>query len=118
MAVFKDSAEQAWRGCLKRADGNILVALNIPPKDLVIINPLYSSGSIVTTPITSKIIKPTPPVMGEWVYTFSQYRYYCFCVIILYYKYSGFLSIYNIYLVTNFATIHESRWIVDIYSSK
>ena len=38
---------------------------------------------------TSKIIKPTRPVMGEWAYRFSQYKYYCFCVTILYSKHSG-----------------------------
>jgi len=88
MQPFKDSTVQALRGCLKRADGNILVALNIRPGASVIINPLCSSGSIVISPITSKIIKPTSPVMGEWAYQFSQYKYYCFYVIILYNKHS------------------------------
>ena len=72
MAVFKDSAEQAWRGCLKRADGTILVALYMPPGDSVIINPLCSSGFIVTTSVTSKIIKPTSPALGEWVNRFPN----------------------------------------------
>jgi len=42
------------------------------------------------SPITSnKIIKPTSLVMGEWAYKFSQYKYYCFCVSISYYKHSA-----------------------------
>ena len=66
MEVFKDSTVQALRGCLKWGDGIILVALNIQPGASTIINPLCSSGSIVTTPIISKILKHTPPFMGEW----------------------------------------------------
>lgn len=65
MEIFKDSTVQALRGHLKWADGTILMALNICPGASTIINPLYSSGSIVTTPIHSKRIKPTLPVMGE-----------------------------------------------------
>ena len=83
MEVFKDSTVQALRGFLKWGDGIILVALNIQPGASTIINPLCSSGSIVTTPIISKIIKPTQPVMGEWAYRFSQYKYYCFFVYII-----------------------------------
>ena len=58
MEIFKDSTVQALRGSLKWADGTILVALNIYPGASVIINPLCSSGLIVTPPIISKIIKP------------------------------------------------------------
>jgi hypothetical protein len=58
---------------------------------------LCSSGSIVTPPIASKIIKPTQPVMGEWAYRFSQYKYYCFYVI-LYYKHSD-VFIYIIFIL-------------------
>ena len=59
MKIFKDSTVQALRGDLKWGDGTILVALNIHPGASAIINPLCSSGFIVTTPIASKIIKPT-----------------------------------------------------------
>ena len=74
MEIFKDSTVQAFKECLKKADGIILVALNIHPGASDIINPLYSSWSIVITPITSKIKKPTSLVMGEWAYKFSQYN--------------------------------------------
>ena len=76
MKIFKNSTVQALRGYLKWADGTILVALNIHPGASDIINPLCSSGPIVTSPIASasKIIKPTQPVMGEWAYKFSQYK--------------------------------------------
>ena len=74
MEIFKDSTVQALKVCLKNADGIILVALNIQPGASAIINPLCSTGSIVTPPNTSKIIKPTSLVMGEWAYTFSQYN--------------------------------------------
>ena len=66
MEAFTDSTVQALKGCLKWGDGIILVALNIHPGASTIINPLCSCGSIATTSITSKIIKLTPPVMGEW----------------------------------------------------
>jgi hypothetical protein len=56
MKIFKDSTEQALRGYLKWAVGTILVALNIHPGASAIINPLYSSGFIVTPPSTSQII--------------------------------------------------------------
>ena len=82
MEIFKDSTVQALNAFLKNADGVILVALNIHPGASAIINPLCSSGSIVTPPNTSKIIKPTSLVMGEWACMFSQYKYYCFYVII------------------------------------
>jgi len=72
MEIFKDSTVQALRGRLKWGDGTILVALNIHPGASAIINPLYSSGSIVTTPIPSKIIKPTTPVMGVQADRFFQ----------------------------------------------
>ena len=89
MEIFKASTVQALRGRLKWADGTISVALNIPPGASAIINPLYSSDSIVTTPIPSKIIKPTTPVMGEWAYGFSQYKSYCFYVTNLYYRHGN-----------------------------
>ena len=82
MEIFKDSTLQALRVCLKWADGIISVALNIHPGASAIINPLYSSDSIVTPFNTSKIIKPPSLVMGEWPYEFSQYKYYCFYVTI------------------------------------
>ncbi len=82
MKIFKDSTVQALRGPLKWGDGTILVALNIHPGASVIINPLCSSGSIKTTPIISKIIEYTQPVMGEWAFTFSHYKYCCFFIII------------------------------------
>jgi hypothetical protein len=80
MEVFKDSTVQALKGCLKWGDGIILVALNIHPGASTIINPLCSRNSIATTSITSKRIKPTPPVMSEWANRFSQNKYYCFYV--------------------------------------
>jgi hypothetical protein len=43
--------------------------------------------------------------MGEWAYTFSQYKYCCFCVTFYTISTVKFLSIYNIYLVTDFTTI-------------
>jgi hypothetical protein len=98
MEVFKDSTEQALRGRLNRGDGTILVALNICPGASAIINPLCSSGSIVTPPLPSEIIKPTSLVMGEWANKFSQYKYYCFCVYILYYKHSE-IFIYKIFIL-------------------
>ena len=82
MEIFKDSTVQALRLFLKKADGITLVALNIHPGASDIKNPLCSSGCIVITPFKTKIKKPTSLAMGEWAYTFSQYRYYCFCVII------------------------------------
>ena len=72
MEVFNDSTLQALNVCLKRAVDTISVALYIHPGASVILNPLYSSGSIVTTPIPSKIIKPTIPVMGEQADRFFQ----------------------------------------------
>ena len=82
MEIFKESTVQAMKVCLKNADGIILVALNIQPGASAIINPLCSSGTIVTPPNTSKIIKPTSLVMGEWAYKFPQSQYYCFYVTI------------------------------------
>ena len=98
MEIFKDSTVQALRVCLKKADGIILVALNIQPGASAIINPLCSSCFIVITPITSKIKKPTSLVMGEWAYTFSQYKYYCFYVSFKYYKHS-YVFIYIIFIL-------------------
>ena len=65
MEIFKDSTVQALKVCLKKADGITVVALNIHPGASTIINPLCSSGSIVTPHYTSKIIKPTALIMGE-----------------------------------------------------
>lgn len=93
MEIFKDSTVQPLKVCLKNADGIILVALNIHPGASAIINPLCSSGSIVTPTNTSKTIKPTSLVMGEWACTFPQYKYYCFYVIIYTISTVTFLSI-------------------------
>ena len=66
---------------MKWGDGTILVALNIHPGDLIIINPLCSSGSIVTTPIIFKILKNTPSFMGVWACTFPITNFIVFALI-------------------------------------
>ena len=105
MEVFKDSIEQALRGPLKWGDGTILVALNICPGASAIINPLYSSGFIVT-PVTSKIIIPTSLVMGEWAHKFPQYKYYVFVFLFHSISIVGLLSIYYLFCI-KFVHNHE-----------
>jgi hypothetical protein len=93
MEIFKDSTVHALNAFLKKADGIILVALNIHPGASAIINPLCSSGSIATPHNTSKIIKPTSLVMGEWAYTFSQYNIIVFTLLFNTISIVTFLSI-------------------------